>query len=98
MLLVSFYTPKKYQKTRGFLIFSGGIERDQYQFGYIYYKKSLMENFFWEGGGCRGGCITAGGSILASGNISLKLFMAPLETTELLTFWYVVTEHHFPQL
>ena len=29
MLLVSFYTSWKYQKTRGFLIFSGGIERDQ---------------------------------------------------------------------
>ena len=26
--LVSFYTPWKYQKMRGFLIFSGGIERD----------------------------------------------------------------------
>ena len=39
-------------------------------------------------------CITASGNILASGNISLKLFMAPLETIELsLTFWYVVTEH-----
>ena len=30
-------------------------------------------------------CITADGNILASGNISLKLFMAPLETVELLT-------------
>ena len=30
--------------------------------------------------------ITASGNILASGNISLKLFMAPLETIELLTF------------
>ena len=43
-------------------------------------------------------CITASGNILASGNISLKLFMAPLETIELLTFWYVVAEHHFTQL
>ena len=31
-------------------------------------------------------CITGSGNILASGNISLKLFMAPLETTELLIF------------
>ena len=31
-------------------------------------------------------CITASGNILASGNISLKLFMEPLETIELLTF------------
>ena len=31
-------------------------------------------------------CITASGNILASGNISLKRFMAPLETVELLTF------------
>ena len=31
-------------------------------------------------------CITASGNILASGNISLKLFMAPLETIEPLTF------------
>ena len=43
-------------------------------------------------------CITASGNTLASGNISLKLFMAPLETIELLTFWYVVAEHHFAQL
>ena len=28
MLLVSFYTPRKHQKTTGFLIFSGSIERD----------------------------------------------------------------------
>ena len=27
--LVSFYAPSKRKKTRGFLIFSGGIERDQ---------------------------------------------------------------------
>ena len=32
--------------------------------------------------------------IKGSGNISLKLFMARLETIKLLTFWYVVTEHH----
>ena len=30
MPLVSFYTPEKHQKTRGILIFSGGIERDQW--------------------------------------------------------------------
>ena len=32
MLLVSFYTPWK-QKTKGFLIFSGGIERKQHKMG-----------------------------------------------------------------
>ena len=30
MLLVSFYTPSNHQKTFGFLMFSGGIERDQW--------------------------------------------------------------------
>ena len=30
MPLVSFYTPWKHQKTSGFLMFSGGIERDQW--------------------------------------------------------------------
>ena len=35
-------------------------------------------------------CITASGNILASGNSTLKLFMAPLETIELLT-----TKYHF---
>ena len=30
MPLVSLNTPLKYQKTRGFLIFSGGIARDQW--------------------------------------------------------------------
>ena len=30
MLLVSFDTPWKHQKTRGFMMFSGGIERDQW--------------------------------------------------------------------
>ena len=34
----------------------------------------------------------AGGNILASGKISLKLFMSPLETIELLTFWYAAAE------
>ena len=43
-------------------------------------------------------CITVSGNILASGNMSLKLFMAPLEKIELLTFWYVVAEHHSAQL
>ena len=48
-----------------------------------------------------GVCITASGNILPLGKISLillKLFLAPLETIDLLTFWYVVTEHHFVQL
>ena len=43
-------------------------------------------------------CITASANILDSGSISLKLFIAPLETIELLTFWYIVAEHHFAQL
>ena len=30
MLLRSFFTPGKYQKTSDFLMFSGGIERDQW--------------------------------------------------------------------
>ena len=29
MLLISFYTPWKHQKTEGFLMFSGGIETDR---------------------------------------------------------------------
>ena len=36
--------------------------------------------------------------ITASGNISLKLFKALLETIVLLIFWYVVAEHHIVQL
>ena len=36
--------------------------------------------------------------ITASGSISLNLFMAPLETIELLIFWYVVAEHNIDQL
>ena len=30
MPLISFDTPRKHQKTRGFLLFSGVIERDQW--------------------------------------------------------------------
>ena len=30
MSLVSFYNPSKHQKTRGFFMFSGGVERDQW--------------------------------------------------------------------
>ena len=30
MQLVSFYTPLKYEKTRDFLMFPGGIEGDQW--------------------------------------------------------------------
>ena len=37
-------------------------------------------------------------NIPVSGNISLKPLMAPSKTTELLTFSYVVAEHHFAQL
>ena len=36
--------------------------------------------------------------ITASGNISLKLIMAPVETIELLILWYVVIEHPRAQL
>ena len=31
MKLVSFYTPRKYQSTSAFLMFSGGIEKDQWR-------------------------------------------------------------------
>ena len=55
-----------------------------------------LENKFLEKP--QGVCITASGNILACGNISLKLFMAPLETIKVLTFWYVVAEHPFAQL
>ena len=34
--------------------------------------------------------------ITASGNISL--FMSPLETIELLIFWYILAEHYIVQL
>ena len=37
-------------------------------------------------------------NIPISGNMSLKLLMAPSKTTGLLTFRYVVAEHHFAQL
>ena len=37
-------------------------------------------------GGGGGVCITASGNVLVCGNNSIKLFMAPLETIELLTF------------
>ena len=40
-----------------------------------------------EGSAIQGVCITASRNILASENISLKQFMALLETIELLTFW-----------
>ena len=30
MLLVSFYTPRKHQKIYGFLVFSMGIDKDQW--------------------------------------------------------------------
>ena len=40
----------------------------------------------------------ASGNFLASGNISFKLFMAHLELIELLSFWYIVAEHHIAQL
>ena len=43
-------------------------------------------------------CIIASGYVLASGNISLKQLMAPLETIELLTFLHVVAQHHVAQL
>ena len=43
MPLVSFYTAWKHQKTSGFLMFSGGIERDQWhEMGY-----NLLGNYFF---------------------------------------------------
>ena len=64
-------------------------------FFYMHFKTDfnpIQDGLFWgwwrmeEGGEC----ITASANILASGNISLKLFMAPpSETIELLIFWYV---------
>ena len=45
--------------------------------------KQISESRGGEGVG--GVCITASGNILASGNVSLKLLMAPLET--ILIFW-----------
>ena len=44
------------------------------------------------------GKTTRGVCITARGNISLKLFMGPLETIELLIFWYVLAVHHIAQL
>ena len=53
-----------------------------------HYATVFMTSFYclkaYKGGGCV--CFTANGNILASGKISLKLFMAPLETIGLLTF------------
>ena len=43
-------------------------------------------------------CIMASGNILASGSISSKLFMVPLETIELLILSYIVAEYHIAQL
>ena len=53
-----------------------------------------------ERGGGGGGvvCIEAIGNILASGNISLSLFMAPLEIRELLIFGHILDGHHIVQL
>ena len=48
MLLISFYTPWKHKKTIGFLMFLGGIERDQWhKMGSI--KPFLCQHFFWKG-------------------------------------------------
>ena len=41
--LNSFYTPRKYQKTKGFLMFSGGIERGKWH-KMSYYR--IISNFF----------------------------------------------------
>ena len=42
MPLVSFYTPRKHQKTFGFLMFSGGLEKDQwYEMGQAGSRLSL---------------------------------------------------------
>ena len=50
------------------------------------------------GGGGGGVCIEASGNILARGNISLSLFMAPLEIRELLIFGHILDGHHIVQL
>ena len=52
---------------------------------YFLFHPFLCDSFSDRTGG-GGVCITASGNILASGNISLKLFVAPLEIIELLTF------------
>ena len=41
MPLVTLYTPRKYQNTSGFLMLSGGIERD--------YRHEMGESFFFSG-------------------------------------------------
>ena len=46
---------------------------------FMYVDKESDKQLQWK----EGVCITASGNILASGNISLKLLMAPLETIEL---------------
>ena len=56
-------------------------------------KQGIQKNGWWWGV-----CITASGNILVCGNNSIKLFMAPLETIELLTFSFAVAEYHFAQL
>ena len=43
MQLVSFYTPWKHQKTRGFLMFAGGVERDKWKQQIVIRKKKLGE-------------------------------------------------------
>ena len=44
MQLVSFYTPWKHEETSGFLIFSGGIERDQWHEMGSYEFSALIKN------------------------------------------------------
>ena len=47
MPLLSFYTPRKYQKTRGFLMLSESIERDQwYEMGECFRKNFDIVGFF----------------------------------------------------
>ena len=43
MQLVSFYNPWKHQKTRGFLMFTGGVERDKWKQQIAIRKKKLGE-------------------------------------------------------
>ena len=43
MQLVSFYIPWKHQKTRGFLMFTGRVERDKWKQQIAIRKKKLGE-------------------------------------------------------
>ena len=51
--LVSFHTPWKHQKTRGFFMFSGGIEWDQWhEIGYSKHDKVILASGLYQSPGC----------------------------------------------